>query len=175
MSTDRDYVRRDRPSRREADDEDDDYDIRRRRPRYDRDYSRSQDEEHLRILSILFYVLGGLGLLGGLVPLIYVVIGIVVVVASTSGDASAPPALMGFMFILIGGFISLLVLALAACKLYTGYSLGQRKNYMFCFVIACLACMWMLLGVFTIVVLMRPGVKAMFGVAEPAPRFAPEE
>jgi hypothetical protein len=179
MSTDRDYVRPDRPSRYDRDDDYDDEDERRgRRRRHDRvGYSdRAQDEEHLRILSILYYVLGGLQLLAGLVPLIWVVIGIALVAAGAS-DASggAPPAVMGFFFIVIAGGISLLILALAACKFFTGYSLGQRKNYMFCFVIACLTCMWMplgtLLGVFTIVVLMRPGVKEMFGVAEPAARY----
>jgi len=171
MSTDRDHVRPDRPSRSDRDEGDyeDDYRIRRR---YDGGrYGRSQDEEHLRILSILYYVLGGLGILGGLFPLIYVAIGVAVVAGGMGGGPGAPPAAMGFFFIVIGGAISLLILALAGCTFYTGYCLAQHKNYMFCFVIACLTCMHMplgtILGVFTIVVLVRPGVKEMFGVGEP--------
>lgn len=178
MSTDRDYVRTDRASQYDRDEyEDDDYGIRRRYRRGGT--TRSQDEEHLRILSILYYVLGGLAMLGGLIPLIYVVIGVAFVAGAAGAGPGAPPAAMGFFFIIFGGGISLVILALAGCKLFVGYSLANRKNYMFCFVVACLICMQMplgtLLGVFTIVVLVRPGVKEMFGVAEPAPRFASEE
>jgi len=50
----------------------------------------------------------------------------------------------------------------------TGRFLAKRKRYMFCLVIACVECLFMpfgtVLGVFTIIVLMRPSVKELFTV-----------
>ena len=48
-----------------------------------------------------------------------------------------------------------------------GRGLAQRKRYMFCLVVACVECLFMpfgtVLGVFTIIVLSRDSVKALFG------------
>jgi hypothetical protein len=53
-----------------------------------------------------------------------------------------------------------------------GYFLSLRKYYTFCLVMAGIECLFMpvgtVLGVFTIIVLMRPTVKAMFEIAPPA-------
>ena len=72
----------------------------------------------------------------------------------------------------------MLLLGLAAVEFFTGYSLSMRKNYVFCFVIACLTCLKMplgtILGVFTILVLNRPTVKEMFNQA-PVDRRPPFE
>jgi hypothetical protein len=49
-----------------------------------------------------------------------------------------------------------------------GPHLGRRRGHAFCFVVACLACLFMpfgtVLGAFTIIVLSRPSVKARFGM-----------
>jgi hypothetical protein len=168
------YSRREQ-SRYDRDNGYDDYDNRPRR-RYDSGYNQAQDEEHLRILSILYYVLGGLAAFGGLIPLLWVFFGVLMVAGGmgSSGPGGPPVAVMGWIFICVAGFISLIMLSLAGLKLYAGYCLGQRKAYMYCFVIACLTCIHMplgtLLGVFTIIVLNRPSVKDMFygGAASPA-------
>ena len=51
-----------------------------------------------------------------------------------------------------------------------GRSLRRRDRYMFCLVVAGISCMLMpfgtALGVFTILVLLRPSVKQIFGVDE---------
>jgi hypothetical protein len=132
----------------------------------------SRDEEHLRILSILYYVFGGLGLFGGLFPLIYVAMGAVMVSGGMGppgrGGPGGPPDLstVGYFLIVIFGVISLLLFVLAGCALFTGYNLSRKKRYMFCFVDACICCIQVplgtILGVFTIVVLARPGVKDLF-------------
>jgi hypothetical protein len=177
MSTDRDYVQRDRTSRPDRDDEDD-YDLRRGARRFDRRYDRTPDEDHLRILSILHYVLGGLSMLGGLFPLLYVIIGVVMLSGAMDGPNpnSSPPPFLGWAFIIGGGGISFLILAIGVCLLYAGYCLYTHKHYMFCFVVACLICLSVplgtALGVFTIIVLVRPSVKELF--EQPAePRAAP--
>jgi hypothetical protein len=50
-----------------------------------------------------------------------------------------------------------------------GRAIRRRENYTFCVIVAALSCMLMpfgtVLGVLTIVVLMRPSVKEMFGRA----------
>ena len=56
--------------------------------------------------------------------------------------------------------------SLAVCILLAGRFLSQHKHYMFCLVIAGLLCMitpfGTMLGVFTIIVLVRPSVKLLF-------------
>ena len=53
----------------------------------------------------------------------------------------------------------------------TGRWLAARRNWTFCFVVACLSCMNVplgtILGVFTILVLQRPGMKGVFGLPLP--------
>jgi hypothetical protein len=170
INTDNNYVRPDLPSARDQEAEDEDHDYR-RRDRFDvRRGQFSRDEEHLRILSIMYYVFGGLAVFGGLFPLIYVAMGVFIVSGGMgppgSAGPGAPPPAIGWLLIAIGGGFSLLVLALAGCALFTGYNLSRKKRYMFCFVDACTCCIQVplgtILGVFTIVVLARPSVKELF-------------
>jgi hypothetical protein len=154
----------DREQKAEAEDEDyrpdDRYDV--RRGQY------SQDKEHVRILSILYYVLGGLGVFGGLFPLLYVVLGFILLSGGlpAPNGAQGPPPEIGWFFIAFGGGFSVLIMTLAICTLFVGYNLARKRRYLFCFVIACICCLQIplgtILGVFTIVVLVRPTVKEMF-------------
>ena len=61
--------------------------------------------------------------------------------------------------------------AFAACVAYAGRCLNERRHYTFCMVMAGIACMFMpfgtILGVFTIIVLVRPSVKALFNGMTP--------
>jgi hypothetical protein len=54
----------------------------------------------------------------------------------------------------------------AFCVFLAGRNLAQQRRYTFCLVIAGLLCIFIpfgtVLGVFTIVVLVRPSVKALF-------------
>lgn len=132
----------------------------------------NQDEEHLRLLSILHYVWGGLVACGSCFGAIYAIIGGGVMTAAAAQQGNnAPPAFVGAIFFLIGGFIVLLVGTLSALTILAGRSLAQRKRYTFCLVMACLSCLSVplgtALGVFTIIVLQRPTVKAMFGRPTP--------
>jgi hypothetical protein len=57
--------------------------------------------------------------------------------------------------------------------LITGRCLSRRKAYSFALVAACMECLFVpfgtILGVFTIVVLSRESVKALFSTAQPRP------
>ena len=88
-----------------------------------------------------------------------------------SGNDEFPALLFGLMFTLIPGFIMLCGWALAICLIVAGRQLAKRKHYMFCFLMACIGCILMpygtVLGVFTIIVLMRPSVKVLFAAKTP--------
>jgi len=130
---------------------------------------RAIDDEHLKLLSIFYYILGALGALWALVPLIYVLVGLVLVVLPFSIPAekdAVPLAFFGVFFMLMGLFAFVISAVIAALKLYTGHCLSRRKNRTFCFVVAAVCCLGFplgtILGVFTFIVLSRPSVAEQF-------------
>lgn len=134
---------------------------------YAADSHLTQDDiSHLNGLSIAFYIVGGLGIFFGLFPLIHVGIGISILSGAIEADA---PPFVGWLFLILGLTFVALLEALAVCLILTGRRLKHRTNYTFCFVIACIACINVpigtILGIFTIIVLGRPTVKAAFGKA----------
>ena len=132
-----------------------------------------QDAEHLKLLSVFHYVLAALTALVGFLPIIYIALGAAMVMGKmpASPSSPAPPPEVGWMFIIFGGLFCLLAWAFAGCLFLSGRWLAARRNWTFCFVVACLSCMNVplgtILGVFTILVLQRPGVKGLFGLPLP--------
>lgn len=126
-----------------------------------------QDLEHLRLLSIFHYVAGGMLALFACIGFIYIVMGIGISLAPQRGSGGPPPAVFGVLFSLLGGGFVLLGWSVAALLILAGRSLAQHRRYPFCFAMAIVACLWMplgtVLGVFTIIVLTRPTVQALFG------------
>lgn len=130
----------------------------------------NQDAEHLRILSICHYVLAGLCVFPLLYGLFYVLMGVFFGVAIANAPNQPPdgppPALFGGIFVFVGLIISAFALTFGILLLKAGRNLSSHRSYTFCFVIACIACLFMpfgtILGVFTIVVLVRDSVKALF-------------
>ncbi|RPJ25444.1 MAG: hypothetical protein EHM35_15545 [Planctomycetaceae bacterium] len=129
----------------------------------------TQDEEHLRLLSIFHYVVGGLAGLSALFPLIAF---IMVTTKVSSLRASAPHgeelpfAFTDWFFTL---FISVFIVADGVCGVFmiaAGRFLAQRKHYLFCQVMAGIECIFTphgtVLGVFTLLVLTRDTVKRLF-------------
>lgn len=128
----------------------------------------NQDEEHLRLLSVFHYVVGGLAGLFALFPVIHLVIGLVFVFTPEKfqGGEGPPAAVFGWIFVIVAGGIIVMGLAFAACVLSAGRFLAKRKHYMFCLVMGGVECLFMplgtVLGVFTLIVLMRDSVKQTF-------------
>jgi hypothetical protein len=124
--------------------------------------------QHLKILSIMYYILGALLGLAGCIPIIHVSLGAMMVFApdTFNGGKAPPPPGVGWVFIILGAGAMLLSWALAICTILSGRFLMKRTHYLFCLIIAAIICTNMplgtVLGVFTIIVLMRPEVKAMF-------------
>jgi hypothetical protein len=127
-----------------------------------------RDDEQLKMLSIFHYVVGGLAALFSLFPLIYLVMGLVFVLMPDQswGKEGPPPAFLGWFFVAIGAVMITIGMVFAGFVLRTGRCLSRRKSYTFCLVMACVECIFMpfgtVLGVFTIIVLMRESVKKLF-------------
>ena|SRR6478736_2928326 len=128
-----------------------------------------QDAEQLRLLSIFHYVVGGLMALFACIPIIHLLVGLFMIFGSSvhRHGASQPPMFIGIFFVLIALAFIVFGWTLAILTLLAGRSLNGRRRYTFCFVIACLLCSFApfgtVLGVFTIIVLLRPSVKKLFG------------
>jgi hypothetical protein len=126
-----------------------------------------QDREHLRLLTIFYYVCAALEALFGCIPIIHLVLGVVMIAKpDIFGGNNPPPAFLGYLFAIMGGAFVLAGWALAFCTFLAGRFLSQRKHWLFCLIVAGASCAFTpfgtALGVFTFIVLLRPGVKAMF-------------
>ena len=128
------------------------------------------DNEHLRLLAGFHYVKGGISALFACIPIIHVVIGLLFIIAPQifGHGNNQPPAFLGLLLVMLGGFLIILGWSLAVLALIAGRCIGQRKHYTFCFVMACFECLSVpfgtVLGVFTILVLNRQSVKELFDV-----------
>ncbi|WP_193214490.1 hypothetical protein [Luteolibacter marinus] len=126
-----------------------------------------EDAEHLKLLSIFHYVMTGLCALGGFFPGIYIFMGgLIVSGAMDPAKGSPPPPGIGWLFVAIGAGLMLLIWGFAVAQFLAARWIGERKNRVFCFVIAGLNCalfpLGTALGVFTILVLQRASVAALF-------------
>lgn len=133
------------------------------------------DDQHLHLLSIFHYVFAALEILFGCFPLIYAAFGVFLIYNPPPikpGDPPISPELIGTVVALFGGILTLIAWALSACILFAGVSLAARRRYLFCLIVAAICCLSFplgtTLGVFTLIVLSRPSVKAQFhyGVIE---------
>ncbi len=133
----------------------------------------NKDLEQLRLLSIFHYVVGGIIALFACIPFIHLFMGFFFLANAPAmrasqrpGEPDFPVEIFGAMFIMIPAIIILLGWTLAILTVVAGRKLSKQNGYTFCMVIAALLCMFMpfgtILGVFTIVVLMRDSVKELF-------------
>ncbi len=134
----------------------------------DAERQRIRDKEHLRLLVIFYYILGALTALAGLMPLIHVAIGLGM--ATLPGiddpDGRAATRFIGLTFAGLGFVMFFAVQGFAAIKFLCGYWLQRRRNRTGCIVISAIICIGFplstVLGVLTIIVLLRDSVREMF-------------
>jgi hypothetical protein len=126
----------------------------------------AQEEQHLQLLAIFHYVVGGLTAFFACFPLIHLTIGLAMVFGGFPGNQPPPPQFVGWLFIILGGGFFVVGQTLAICIIIAGRFLARRKHYLFVFVVACCECLFMpfgtILGVFTIILLSRESVKSAF-------------
>jgi len=131
----------------------------------------AEDKSHLNLLAIFYYVKGGLTLVGCLLPLIYVVIGVIMIFGGAAGGGGNGPngeelVVVGIVIIAIAGLIVLLLGTLGVCQILTGRKLQTYQGRTFCLVVAGITCLNIplgtVLGIFTFIVLGRPTVQQRF-------------
>lgn len=125
----------------------------------------AQDLEHLRMLSIFHYVIGGITAVFSLIPVIHLVLGLALATGRLEG--TDPEArIFGLFFAAFAIVVIACGLTLAGFIVYAGRCLQQRRRHMLCMIVAGLSCMMMpfgtILGVFTLVTITKPSVKALF-------------
>lgn len=145
-----------------------------------------QVREHLRLLSIFHYVVGGIGYVVSLIPCIHLAIGIFFLVAppetfsgpevkTPDGEVMAPgsaevfPArLMGTIFTSVASIIILGGLVVSTLIVIAGKRLATYRSHTFCLVVAGIECLFMpfgtVLGVFSILTLIKPEARQLFGL-----------
>jgi len=134
----------------------------------------SDDKEHLRLLAIFHYIVGGMVALASCVFIVYLVfgfitvlMGLLVTVAGSANNQTSPAA--GIPFLVLGAIELLIPITLmligwisAFFIIQAGRCLHKVKSKNFCFVIACMECfvfpLGTALGVFTIIVLNKDSV-----------------
>lgn len=130
---------------------------------------RWKDEEHLRLLSVFHFVVGGLATC----VLPFLVIHFLIFMTFFANAAAFPglkeeafPREMIPIFIAFYCFAGLVTSVYAGGNLLSGWFLRRKTHRVFSFVVAgldCLSIPWgTVLGVFTIVVLTRPSVRRMY-------------
>ena len=128
----------------------------------------NNDLQHLKLLSIFHYVVAGMTALMGCFPLIHLAFGIALLSGHLPTQQNDPvsDSVMGWIFTGAAGVMIVMMWSFAIVLFCAGRSLQQRRRYTFCVVVAGLACLLMpfgtVLGVFTIIVLIRPSVRQLF-------------
>lgn len=125
----------------------------------------SQDEQHLNLLSIFHYVVGCVTALFSCFPFLHIAMGVAMLCGAFEGE-NPPPRFVAWIFILFPAGFILIGWALSVVIIIAGRKLRRRTSRTFCLAVAGLECILMpfgtVLGVFTIVVLMKESVKELF-------------
>jgi uncharacterized membrane protein len=133
----------------------------------------NEDIKNLELLSMFHYIVGGITALLSCIPFIHVFIGLTMISGKffKDGHGSEPPALFGWMFVIMGAVFILLGWSMAVCMFVAGTKLKRYKSRVFCMVVAGMECMFMpfgtILGVFTLIALNKDSIKELFAQSQP--------
>jgi hypothetical protein len=138
----------------------------------------NKDLEHLKMLSIGFYIYSAITAIFACLPFIHLFMGIAMISGAFDGDKNPPPAFVGWLFVGIGGIFIILGWATAICTFFAGKYIKQQTHYIFCFVMVAINCMFAplgtILGVFAIIVLLRDSVKELFNGQSVQSNYQPQ-
>ena len=121
------------------------------------------DLQYLKLLSLAHYILGGIAAAFSSAAIVRFFLRFSKVVGHMGppwhGHIGAAPGMHSILYG-IGG------LAFAVCLILSGRYLSKQIHYVFCLVIAAIACIFIpvgtVLGVLTLIVLTRPAVQELF-------------
>lgn len=127
----------------------------------------------LKILSIFQYIIGWILVLISSIPLLYIFIGALMVLAGFAPGRDQPEPeqalpffVVGSIFLALGGVACLIGLIIAFCVLSCARRLKKRRKYNYCLTIAVIECIFFpfgtIIGVSTIMMLANHDVKESF-------------
>lgn len=131
---------------------------------------RTDDGEHIRLLSIFHFVVAGLALIGLFFLLVHYLLMSSVFsnpgIWKSSRNTIPPPkeffAILIWFYFFLGGML----IAAGVLNVLSGIFLHQRKHRIFSIVVGCLNCLHIpfgtVLGIFTIMVLSRSSVREAY-------------
>ncbi len=136
----------------------------------------ASERDQLNVLGILFYVYAGLQVLTGLAGGVYVLMGGLMLNDPTFHSSGAPPVVeaLPWFFIAVGMLVTLYIWSVAVLLFFTASSIRARKRHVLC----CIGSAFILLniplgtalGVFALILLLRPSVKSVFERPEAFPQ-----
>ena len=127
------------------------------------------DEANIKVLIVFHYVIAGLSVLGLLfLAFHYFMFNTFFMNPSIWENAEGSPPPMEFfeIFRWFYLFMAVLLVGYMAANLFSAVFMGQRHKRMFSLVVGCVNCLQFplgtVLGIFTIIVLMRPSVQSAY-------------
>ncbi len=129
------------------------------------------ENNNLNILSIFHYVFAVISGISACLPIFHLIMGLSMLFGNfypeeVGAEIPFPFEMFGLMFTLIPAAIIFIGWVFAIAVAISGYFLSKKRNYSFCLIVAGISCVFMpfgtILGVFTIVVLMKDNVKELF-------------
>lgn len=131
----------------------------------------TQDEQYLDLLAIFHYVVGGLAAFLSCIPFLHVAVGTAMLLGAFDGK-DAPPRILGWFFVVLPAIFILAGWTFAGLVVAAGRRLHRRRSHTFCLVIAGIECMLIpfgtVLGVLTIIVLVKEPVRQLFAAQDAA-------
>lgn len=126
-----------------------------------------QTDHHIQILSVFHYVVAGLAAAFSFLPVFHLAFGMAIVTgAIKSGHDEGVLQFVGCLMAAAAMFVILAGLTFALLVALSGRFLATRRHFTYCLVIAGVECIFSpfgtVLGVFTLIVLTRAGVRERF-------------
>jgi heme/copper-type cytochrome/quinol oxidase subunit 2 len=134
------------------------------------------DEQQLKLLATLHYVWAALQAFTGLIGVLFIAAGAFIAFMPQVAEAkNPPPAWFGAIFAGFGVMVVVLVEAMAVLTFLVARYLSRRTHHTYCMVMSGINCLSIpfgtALGIFTILTLQKPSVRATFDGAPPMPTF----
>ena len=130
-----------------------------------------RDLDHLNLLATFHYVFGGLGILCSCFFLFYVGMGVLILtnpaMVVMKGAGTHAPQVTAWIAIAVGTTLTLAGWAFSSLWIFAGNGLKHHTHYNLIVVVTAIGFLFMPIGtvlsLFTLLTLMRPSVKALFG------------
>ncbi|MEX0701848.1 MAG: hypothetical protein WD069_07105 [Planctomycetales bacterium] len=131
------------------------------------------NRDYLKLLSRFHFVVAGISAVVTALPAVHLLLGVAILTGRLNGNDGLLVSVLGWVLVAVSSLFLLCGWTLAVLMCLVGRRLAQRRSYMFCLLVAAVECVFVpfgtVLGVFTAIVLTRPGVRTLFGLKENQP------